>query len=293
MPLDRLDHLAFGIFDPASVRDAWRSLGFETTPLGVCRWSAAGADQAAACVSVVFQTHYLDFVELTRSSWLERRVSSPLYAQGVAASAVVLSASSLERALDHVDALGFPSQPAYEIQRELEGRPDEAMCYRFFSVARSSIAIPISAIEDSAPERLRQDRWLSHPNRATGIAALHFRVADAAATAGALSRLAGSLRERTLKPVTDCPLGETRVFFHTAPASDYLAEIHGLIPENQPTALLAIEFRTSSLSAAEVGLQASGITYRQLGIDRIAVAPMEGYGCGIIFVPNEGARDPL
>jgi hypothetical protein len=282
-----LDHLAFVVSDVAVTQQALCALGFQTTASGACVWHDQHGAHSARCVSVVFPTHYLDFIESAMVRLPSSSDPGP-QARGVVPSGLALRMGrSLEEALTAVRAAGIEPRPSYEIERRLSGQEATAIRYRFCSLPRSATGLPIGVIEDREPQLLRRPKWMAHPNAAVGISRLHFRVASGSTAAAKLRRVLDPLsREATMPHAVQ--LGTVTLHLDSDPKAEWLRVINAVLPQEWPAALLGIELSVNELQTAQCALDAGRIDYHALAAHSVVVEPRFGLGCGVVFASSGG-----
>jgi hypothetical protein len=281
MPV-QLDHIAFSVSDVIVSQAAWVELGFVADSLGTCRWRERDTVRSARCVSVVFATQYLDFIESRGRRATPSSEEPGLYRRGIFPSGFVLRADSLEDMLRHVRTLGIEPRAPYEIERQLSAEPAATMRYRFSGLSRSATTLPVGAIEDLNAGALHRPEWLVHPNGATGIAGVHFRAADGLTAARRLRWLTSDSNGDDADHPASVSIDGIAFHFHSNLDGGWLSEVDMLVARDLPVALLAIEFAVPDLRIAEKLLLRSGIRFRASDT-RLLVEPRGGYGCGIAF----------
>jgi len=281
----------------------------------------------ARALSIVFEHAYLDLIEVEPGDpgWDDHLRSSAVYGKGIAPSGIVFSSRALGETRASLAARGVGVGEPYEIVRELrDARPPEIR-YRIFSLRgqpRGQPALPFAFLEDSAPEAMRTDAWLQHPNSATGIRCVHLRVPSLQAVRSPLRTIAGGLAEVDpaepadpaeiepadpveiepadpadpveIDPVdpadpVEVDLGPAALLLHETPRAPHLDEVSSLLPRRDRAALLAIEVAVADMEVARALLARNRIP-TSLVAAGLAVAPAAGYGCGFVFVPKEGGE---
>jgi hypothetical protein len=274
----QLDHLPLGVSDVDAIRGHLGRLGFTSTANGVCRWTLQERAHTARAISVVFRRGYLDLIEIRDPAWDQHLGSSQLYGNGIASSGVVLSSSSVEESRMTLSAGGVGCDDLYTIHRELPGAHPPVIRYDIFSLRERGL--PFAVIEDSAPAAMRTERWLRHPNSATGVRCVHLRVPALQPWLARLAVILGRKPDSNTSARID--LGAASLVVHEEPVDSYLSTVSRLLPQRDRATLLAIEFAVADMDATRSALEQGGIPSLPLS-DGIGVEPSAGLGCGLVF----------
>jgi hypothetical protein len=280
-----LDHVAFGALDVGALQRDLARLGFTTTAIGICRWTAGDQPQHARALSVVFEHGYLDFVENGSSQWTAFVQRSAVYGRGAAPSGVVLGAPSAADAYAQLSARGVPLRAPYSIVRELSGADPSRISYRIFAIDRRHMQLPFAIIEDSAPAAMRTPPWTAHRNSVRSIGVLHLHTPDLDRT---VAELAAILPDAAIPDAAGSSyrIGSAILTLHEAPDDEFLGEVSAAVPAYAGPSLLALEFDATDLSAAQTCLRSSSVRFT-VHRESLAVDPTEGFGCGILIRQSE------
>jgi hypothetical protein len=248
-------------------------LGFSMSPPCTCEWAARGDLYSAEAVCCVFVHQYLDFISIRNPEWRTHLDSSSVYKRGFAPTGIVLSGMSPKAASRYVRA-----EP-YSIVRCVDVDPATRITYEFLPLGH--LGLPLGLVFDSAPDFLRRESPLSHPNTVLGIARVHLRVPSVDA---ALQQIAKA--PLNLPSSNEIPIGTSRLHLYEARVDGYLGSVSDLLPNTARPTLLALEYSISSIETTSDVLRAQGVAFRSDGRS-LSVDPEQGFGTGVIFSQSE------
>jgi hypothetical protein len=189
-----LDHLTYFVPDHDAADKALVRLGFNPTPFSshVHRDSPGGAARPAGGGNhcVMLRRGYLGFLTPSGDTPLAKSLRDSIK-RYVGAHSMLIGAADAETEYERLKAAGFNPHPIAAMERAV-GTPDGERPMRTARLAvDSSSHGGLQIVQQKTPELLWQQRWLDHRNRAFGLAAALYCVADPAGTAVNYSKLMG------------------------------------------------------------------------------------------------------
>ncbi len=192
-----LDHVAWFLPDMEAAEAALTRLGFALTPLSLQMHRAAAdgplvsAGTANRCA--MLERGYLEFLATTGDTPNAARLRAAM-ARYVGVHLVCFGTGDPAAAHARLAQRGFAPPPAVDLQREV-GLSDGTVATARFAVVRAGPDAMeegrIQFVEHRTPELLWQERWLGHPNGATGLAGVIVAAADVDAATTRWRRFTG------------------------------------------------------------------------------------------------------
>jgi Glyoxalase-like domain len=182
--IDHIDHSVLMTRDLERTAAVYEALGFTLSPLSRHHGSATPGGprepMGAGNRCAYFGRSYLEllgvFFDGSRDPWNVR----PLVEAHAGLRGVVLGAGDCDVARARLDGAGVPVSPVLGLQREVD-TPGGVATARFRTVNVAREATPEGEVlvgQQLTPELVYQPRFLTHPNGATGLAAMLLVVAD-------------------------------------------------------------------------------------------------------------------
>jgi Glyoxalase-like domain len=191
-----LDHVAHFVPDPEAAAAALQRLGFAVTPFSPqshrptpdSPLTPAGTGNRC----VMLRRGYLEFLTPTSDTPIASQLRSAI-ARYLGVHLVALGTADPEADRARLDAAGFGALPVLALERPID-TPDGPQTARFAVSRVPAGTMPegrIQFVQQQTPEVLWQRRWLDHPNRSFGLAAVFLCVADPADAAARYERYLG------------------------------------------------------------------------------------------------------
>ncbi len=274
-----IDHLTYFVPDEQAAERALTRMGFTPTPFSsYVQRSGDGATKpdGGGNHCTMFRRGYLGF--LTPAGDTPHSVSlRKSMARYVGAHSVLMGTADAEAERARLIAAGFDPPAAAPMRRAI-GTPDGEQQTNIARVSGESGNNHggLQFVQQKTPELLWQQRWLDHPNRAFGLAAALYCVANPAEIAAAHGKLLGITPSAGPVPVVRTARGD---LIYLDP--DRVQRVFKIQPPSLPW-LAGPVLDCGNPAVARTKLEMEGFTTNDLGEGRFFVhAPPE---LGGVFV---------
>jgi catechol 2,3-dioxygenase-like lactoylglutathione lyase family enzyme len=206
-----IDHVIVGVRDLDAARAVWQRLGFSLSARG------RHLEQPTGNYCVMFADDYIELLGFVGDRGASHRLDSFLAWREGPMGLAFAPAGGADAAHEELLRRGLhPSEPR-PLSRQIE-LPGGNVSPRFSLVSLPADETPgLDAFLCShlTPELTRRPEWLSHPNGAVGIAAVHILVDATAPLLAAYDRLFGIVHVTTTDAVATIRIGRHRLVFAT------------------------------------------------------------------------------
>jgi hypothetical protein len=224
-----LDHVAHFVPDLDAAAKLLESLGFTPTPESAHRAQGAPAGTSNRCL--MFEEGYVEILAPSRENDLQTPNAQRVRQHMARYDGVHLACFGTPDArFEHqrLAGQGFEPEPLVDLQRTVDG----GETVRFSVVYVPPGRMPegrVQYVQQLTPEVIWKDRFVSHPNGVTGLAAVYVVAADPVAAAARWTRFSGLL-PRSANGLVSLEAARGRVLigareqlFESAPAAPALA----------------------------------------------------------------------
>ncbi len=274
-----IDHVIVAVRELERARTVWTRLGFTLSPRG------RHIGQGTGNYCVMFPSDYIELLGVVDpadsvdriEAFLARR-QGPMGLAFAPAGSVEEAHAALRRRQLH------PSEPR-PLARRIE-LPEGAATARFSLVtlpADETPAIDSFLCGHLTPELMRRPEWLSHPNGATGLKAVHVLVENTAALLPAYDRLFGIVQVTTTDAVAAIQVGRQRLVFSTP---DDFRTMHPALardPAFSPPGIVALELGVERLQGTIDCLSGREVAFDEMPDGSLAVPAREANGAILLF----------
>lgn len=270
--LKGVDHTAILVRDLAGAEEAYRRLGFKTTPIG--RHNKTGT--ANHCV--MFADDFFElFGILTPTGFNKPWAAAVAEREGLWA-ACFTSADINATYAGFKDAGFNPTEPKdFSRPVELPGSAQQARFTLTYLEPEAVEGIRLFACIHHTPELVWRPEYLGHQNAATAISHLTIAIDDPIAAASAYGRVTGTTPvARPGGMDVPGPRATIRLITLAQAAMDYAGDP---ILDCKPPVPIGFGFKVSDRRATKAALDANGVPFRTLENGGIRVA--SAYACGV------------
>ncbi len=280
-----IDHVIVAVRELEGARTAWRRLGFTLSPRG------RHIGQGTGNYCVMFPADYIELLGRVDSAdagdpadpveriqaFLARREGPMGLAFAPAGSAEEARAALRRRQL-------HPSEP-HPLARRIE-LPEGTVTPRFSLVSLPADETPgldSFLCSHLTPDLMRRPEWLSHPNGATGLKAVHVLVEHTAPLLAAYDRLFGIVQVTTTDAVAAIQVGRQRLVFSTPDDFRTMHPALALDPTFLPPGIVALELGVERLQGAIDWLSGQQVAFDETPDGSLAVPMREANGAILLF----------
>ena len=274
-----IDHVIVAVRELEGARTAWRRLGFALSPRG------RHIGQGTGNYCVMFPADYIELLGVVDpadsvdriEAFLARREGPMGLAFAPTGSAEDARAALLGRQL-------HPSEPR-PLARRIELSEGTATP-RFSLVslpAEETPGLDSFLCSHLTPELMRRPEWLSHPNGATGLKAVHVLVEHTAALLPAYDRLFGIVQVTTTDAVAAIRVGRQRLVFSTPDDFRTMHPASELDPAFSPPGIVALELGVERLQGTIDCLSGQQVAFDEMPDGSLAVPAREANGAILLF----------
>jgi hypothetical protein len=287
-----LDHVGHFVGDAQAASRALVRCGFAPTPISIqvdADPDGSSRPTGTGNVTAMFPRGYLEVLFKTSDTPLSRELDAAV-ARHAGLHLIAFAVAQTDQASQQLARAGFPVRGVTHMQRPVEtatGTRNAA-----FTIARVEPgAMPegrIQMLTHHTEAVVWQERWLSHPNTATGLLDVVIAVAEVAEAARRFARFTG--REATPTPAGGALIRLDRGGVNLV--SHDLATVR--LPEVTITSLpfiLGYALRVNSLAAAESAVDGADLEWRALDYGLVASFPPE-LGQGAWFFVERASALP-
>lgn len=274
-----IDHAIVGLADLEAGRERFSRLGF--TPSG--RGRHIGWGTANYCT--MFASDYLELLGIVDGTQYDAGLGEMLADRGEGLLKLVIQSVDVEQTRRYWQEQGLAPGDVKDLARVLE-QPEGEVRPEFRLVhpdSRHTPGIETFACQHLAPELVWQQRWMQHPNGATGLLAYTVVDDEPPSLAGPMQRLFGrspGVRDDALEVAT----GGAAVRFVTPKTLIDRYPDCGADRLARPGIIAAATLRVAELGTAGVLLSEGGVAWARYE-DRIVVPAHEA--CGVVLELRE------
>jgi len=286
-----LDHVGHFVRDGDAASRALTRCGFAPTPISIqANSDPAGGAQPTGTgnVTAMLSRGYLEVLFKTSDTPLSRELDAAL-ARHAGVHLAAFAVADAAQARQRLASSGFRVRDLVQMRRPVDSVSGPAVAA--FTIARvQPEAMPegrIQMLTHHTEQAVWQERWLSHPNSATGLIDVVIAVADVEEAAQRFARFTG--RTATRRPggaVLRLDRGGVYLVTHER-ATEKLPEV----PITALPFIVGYAVRVQSLAAAEAAVDGAGLEWRALDDGIVASFPAE-LGEGAWFFVEHAAALP-
>jgi hypothetical protein len=286
-----LDHVAHFVPDIERASHALEQLGFTLTPFSLQQHRTAPEAPLVPAGSgnrcAMLRQGYLEFLTPTSDTPVSQRMRAALD-RYVGQHLICFGTSESARTHRHLADGGFDPLPPVALQRQIGTASGGEATARFTVLRVPPEAMPegrVQVVEHHTPDLLWQERWLDHPNGASGLLASIVCVADVAEAAGRFGRFAQAAVRREGRNALVEPRGSGHILIIDAKVAQSSL---GTAPPCLPW-IAGVVLRVADLQATIRHLESTGQTPMRRGDAAIVRAPAE-LGGVFVFTAAEAAE---
>ena len=277
-----IDHVIVAVRELEGARTAWTRLGFTLSPRG------RHIGQGTGNYCVMFAADYIELLGRVDSAdagdpagrfqaFAAGREGPAGLAFAPAGSAEEARAALLRRQL-------HPSEPR-PLARRIE-LSEGTVTPRFSLIslpAEETPGLDSFLCSHLTPALMRRPEWLSHPNGAVRLKAVHVLVEHTAPLLGAYDRLFGIVQVTTTDAVAAIQVGRQRLVFSTPDDFRTMHPAFELDPAFSPPGIVALELGVERLQGTIDWLSGRKVAFDEMPDGGLAVPAREANGAILLF----------
>ena len=285
------DHVGHFVRDAEAASRALKRAGFAPTPISLqvnCDPAGGAHPTGTGNVTAMFSRGYLEVLFKTSDTALSREFDAAL-ARHAGLHLAAFAVADAQNARQRLASSGFRVRELARMQRPVETAAGAATAA--FTIARVEPGVMpegrIQMLTHHSEQAVWQERWLSHPNSATGLIDVVIAVADIEEAAQRFARFTG--RAATPTPGgTLIRLDRGGVYLVTHDrATEKLPEV----PITSLPFIVGYAIRVQSLAAAEAAVDGAQLEWRAFEDGVVASFPAE-LGDGAWFFVERASALP-
>jgi len=277
-----LDHVGHFVPDAQAAALALKRAGFAPTPVSV-QVNPDGTPVGTGNITAMLERGYVEVLFQTADTPLAREFAAAL-ADHAGLHLAAFSVADAERTHRRLGAAGFPMRPLVQFQRPVATETGEGIAaFTVVRLERGAMAEGrIQFLTHRTENTVWQQRWLTHPNVATGLVDMVVACADVAEAANRYSHFFGRAAVSTpFGQAIALDRGSVQLFKGEAFASMFPEIAIPRLPF-----LGAYAIKVGSVATAEALLRQNQLQVRRLGKALVVPFPTElGVGAWL-FVEN-------
>ena len=274
-----IDHVIVAVQGLEDARTVWSRLGFTLSPRG------RHIGQGTANYCVMFPTDYLELLGIVDAADLVERLDGflarregPMAVAFAPAGTAQAAQAALRRRQLH------PSEPR-PLARRIE-LPEGSATPRFSLVSlppEETPGLDCFVCSHLTPELMRRPEWLTHPNGAVGLEAVHVLVDSTSPLLPAYDRLFGIVQVTTTDAVAAVHVGHHRLVFSTPDDFHTMHPGIEIDPGFSPPGIVALELGVERLEHTADYLTGRQVGFGEMPGGGLAVPAREANGAILLF----------